>query len=151
MSGQARLFQPRIDAGTLLGYEPAAPSAPAPGHLHRADDQGGSIASAGRVVESGRAETEARLVLQALRYHPGLTSAELALRSPEQGLGALGQSLSEWRTTCARRLPGLEDQGLVRAVVARPSLRRPHRDVDPDLAPCTVSPGAPQSIRWWPR
>lgn len=63
----------------------------------------------------------------------------------------LEQSPTEWRHTCARRLPGLEDQGLARAVVARPSVRRPDRTVDPNLAPCTVSPGAPQSIRWWPR
>jgi len=121
-----------------------------PEHLHRADDQGGSIASAERAVDTGRAAIEARVVLAALRRHDGATSAELAEWTPEFG-AQLGQSPSEWRHTCARRLPGLEDQGLVRAVVTRPSLRRPHRDVDPDLAPCTVSPGAPQSIRWWPR
>lgn len=118
-------------------------------HLHRADDQGGSIASAQRVVDTGRAAIEARVVRAALLRHEGATSAELAEWTPEFG-AQLGQSPSEWRHTCARRLPGLEDQGLVRAVVARPSVRRPHRDVDPNLAPCTVSPGAPQSIRWWP-
>ena len=124
--------------------------APPAEHLHRANDQGGSIAAAARVVETGRAAVEARVVLAALLRHPGATSAELAEWSPEFGT-QVGQSLAEWRHTCARRLPGLEDRGLVRAVATRPSIRRPHRAVDPNLQPCTVSPGAPQSLRWWPK
>lgn len=135
--------------GDLLMQTTLTFDGPRAEHLHRADDQGGSIASAERVVRNGSAAVESSLVLAALLDHPGLTSAELADRTAVLG-EQFGQDAHAWRTTCARRLPGLEDQGLVRAVVARPSIRRPHRAVDPDLAPCTVSPGAPQSIRWWP-
>lgn len=150
MSEQGSLFRNRSDAGLALGVEPVdlSPRAEA---LHRADDQGGSIASAERVVDTGRAATESALVLHLLKRYPGSTSAELAHETDWDAHMVLGQEVEAWRTTCARRLPGLEDQGLVRAVVARPSVRRPNRDVDPNLAPCTVSPGAPQSIRWWPR
>lgn len=143
MTDQIAMFESRRHGETHLGF-----STPAE-HLHRADDQGGSIAAAARVVETGKADIEARVVRAALLRHPGATSAELAEWSPEFGT-QLGQSLAEWRHTCARRLPGLEDRGLVRAIANRPSIRRPHRAVDPNLAPCTVSPGAPQSLRWWP-
>lgn len=151
MSGdQLAMFRARIDGGMVLGLEPAEPTAPPAEHLHRSDDQGGSIASAERVVAGGSAAVEASLVLAALLDNPGSTSAELAQKTTALG-EQFDQDAHAWRTTCARRLPGLEDQGLVRAEVARPSIRRPNRAVNPDLAPCTVSPGAPQSIRWWPR
>jgi len=115
--------------------------------LHRADDVGGSIAAAADAVESGRAESEARLVLLALARHPGSTSAELADRTPDLAR-ELGQSADAWRTTCARRLPGLEDAGLVIATAPRFSLHRPHREVDPHLQPCTTSQRTLRAIRW---
>lgn len=148
---QDSLFAPRRHAGTLLGFEPAPPVTPPAEHLHRADDQGGSIAAAARAVETGRAETEARLVLEALRLHPGATRAELAKWTAAAFAPRAGQAADEWAYTCGRRLSGLEDRGLVRAIANRPSVRRPWREVDPNVAPCTVSPGAPQSLRWWPK
>lgn len=147
MSDQLSMFRADRHGDTFLGLKPVEP--PPVEHLHRADDPGGSIASAERVVKSGSAAVEASIVLAALLDHPGSTSAELAERTLALG-EQFGQDAHAWRTTCARRLPGLEDQGLVRATVPRPSRTRPNRKVDPNLAPCTVSPGAPQSIRWWP-
>lgn len=149
MTDQLALFVPRRHAGQTLGIEPAPQFTPRAEHLHRADDQGGSIAAAARVVDTGRAATEAYAVLRALRLHPGTTSAELADRTRELGL-EIGQTETEWRHTVARRLPGLEDAGKVRATGNRPSIRRPQRGVDPNLQPCTISPGRPQSLRWWP-
>lgn len=141
---QGNLFAPRTHAGTTLGFDVAAPPA---GHLHRADDQGGSISAAEDAVASGRCATEARLVLRALRRHPGATSAELAEWASDLRLD-LEQSTSAWRYTCARRLSGLEDAGLVVASARRPSVHRPHRRVDANLPRCTVT--ATPAIRWWP-
>lgn len=116
-------------------------------HLHRAHDQGGSIRAASDAVESGRAAAESVAVLEALRRFPESTSAELAARAPEIGR-KIGQDPTAWRTTCARRLPGLEDRGAVRATVPSFDLHRPFRDIDPELPPCTASKRAGRCIRW---
>lgn len=147
MTDQLALFVPRRHAGQTLGIDPAPQFTPRAEHLHRADDQGGSIAAAAGAVESGRAETEARAVYECLCNNPGTTSAELAYRTPAAGWD-LDQSEAEWRHTVARRLPGLEDRGLVKAVTQRPSITRPDREVDPNLPPCTVTGRV--SLRWRP-
>lgn len=150
MTDQLALFGVRRVTDRVSAFELQAPLeevAPRAEQLHRKDEAGGSIAAATRAVDTGRAATEAAAVLEALARHPHTTSAELADRTPDIA-HRLGQKADAWRTTCARRLPGLEDRGLVAATVVRLSLHRPHRDVDPNIAPCTVSEGAPLSIRW---
>lgn len=69
--------------------------------IARQEDPEASHLAAAEVTDSGRRESQLRTVLALVRQHPGSTSLELSR------LGALD------RYVIARRLPELEDGGLV--------------------------------------
>jgi len=114
----------------------------------RNTDPQSSKDAAAEHVANGRRDIECEVVLEALRRFPGSTSRELAVDAERIGLQLLGQERDEWRYTLARRLPELEDAGLVRAVVHAASRNRPGRQVDPALRPCRVR--SKRVIRWRP-
>lgn len=128
--------------------------APDPRTTVRRSDPSSSVIVAAERIQTGRAGHEAQIVLRCLRLFPGATSAELAHWTQDIGQSELGQSEDPWRSTIARRLPGLEDAGLVRAEAPAFKTARPRRRINPSIAPCRVgkSPkGNPlKAIRWWP-
>lgn len=133
-----------IAAGQMaLPLEPPRPAS----HPARRGDPLGSHQAAVDVTTSGRRDAECAVVLEAVRRFPGRTSHELARDAEPLGSLRLGQELDAWRYTLARRLPELEDGGLVCAVAPSCSSRRPLRSVDPRLAPCTVA--RKRAMRWW--
>lgn len=67
--------------------------------MHRRSDPVTSREAAKEAICSGRAATQRGVILEAVRSHPGCTSAELAQLT---------------RHAVARRLPELAQQGLVR-------------------------------------
>lgn len=75
--------------------------------LSRATDPSSSAEAAERHVASGRNATQKIAVLEALRAHPGATSAELA------------RSMKVDRYITARRLPDLERDGRVTRIGER--------------------------------
>jgi len=94
-----------------LNYPPAS---------HRNDPHTSRQAEAA-ITESGARQTQAELVLDLVRRHGGLTSAELSLKT-----------LTLDRSQIARRLPDLESNGLVQKGGARQ---------------CTVT--RKSSVVWW--
>lgn len=74
---------------------------------HKGDPQT-SRRAAVRLVESGAHAAQSRIVLAALKAHPGLTSKQLA------------EQANLDRYTVARRLPDLRKAGLVRCEDAKP-------------------------------
>lgn len=115
-------------------------------HLARSADVSSSHEAAEREVRSGRVATELNAALRAVERHSGHTSKELPLLTEDIGLEMLHQGPERWRMTLARRLPNLDDKGLIAAEAPSYSPRRPWRRVNPKIAPCGVS--GVRSIRW---
>lgn len=118
----------------------------------RRSDPSSSVIVAAERAENGRAAHEAEVVLRCLRQFPGATSAELAHWTADVGQSEFGQDAHAWRSTCARRLPGLEDRGLVYAVSPSFRVGGRTRRFDPNIAPCrvtvTANGKALRSLRW---
>lgn len=69
--------------------------------IARQDDPEASHLAAAEITDSGRRESQLRAVLELVQRRPGSTSRELAAHGPHD------------RYVIARRLPELEDAGLV--------------------------------------
>ena len=91
----------------------------------RREDHTSSHDAADRLESSGRADAQMQATLAAVLDDPGCSSADLAERSYIRH-GHAGP-FAAWRYQLARRLPELEDAGLV--IATKPE-RRP--------------------LRWWP-
>lgn len=116
-------------------------------HLARSTDVSSSHEAAERKARTGRLANELNAALQAVERHSGHTSKELPLLTEDIGLELLHQGPERWRMTLARRLPNLDDAGLISAEAPSHSPRRPWRKVNPKIAPCEVS--GVRSIRWY--
>lgn len=113
--------------------------------LVRASDVSSSHEAA-RIAVKHSVARELAAVATALALFNSSTSKELAALTERIGREDLGQTPEEWRTTCARRLPTGEDQGIFEATCPSPSKSRPMRAVDVAIKPCAIS--GIRSIRW---